>query len=56
MIFWKLPGKLNFRDTFWHSCSCITLPPHLSPYDILRKIKKKKTMILMKKDLEKKWP
>jgi hypothetical protein len=53
MRFWKLPGKLNFRDTFWHSCSCITLLPHLSSYDILRKIKKK-AMILMKKDLEKK--
>jgi hypothetical protein len=24
--FWQLPVKLNFRDFFEHSCSCITLP------------------------------
>jgi hypothetical protein len=31
MRFWKFPGKLNFRVSFGHSCSCITLlpTPHL---------------------------
>jgi hypothetical protein len=27
MRFWQLPGKLNFIDSFGHSCSYITLPP-----------------------------
>jgi hypothetical protein len=53
MRFWKLPGKLNLRNFFGHSGSCITLPllPTSFPM-IFEKRKFEKTTELLKKDLE----
>jgi hypothetical protein len=52
MQFLQLPGKLNIRDFFGYSGSCITLPPLPTfPHDILKEKNKKKPIEIDEKRL-----